>query len=191
MRSIGVFGGAFNPPHLGHQRLARYFADKLYLARVRVIPSFIPVHKSSADLADARDRLEMCRLLFEEDERFEVSDMEIKRGGKSYTYDTLLEIGKELPDHQIFLIVGSDMLESFHTWYRYDDILKIATLCVASREPGFLLDENPFGAIVADLPAMKISSTAVRQAVASGEEISSFTGEKVAKYVKDRGLYLA
>jgi nicotinate-nucleotide adenylyltransferase len=133
----------------------------------------------------------MCRLLFEEDDRFEVSDMEIKRGGKSYTYDTLLQIGKELPDHQIFLILGSDMLNSFHTWYRYEDILKIATLCVASREPGLLLDENPFGAIVADLPALEVSSTAIRQAVAAGEDITPFTGEKVAKYVKDRGLYLA
>ncbi|NLP48418.1 MAG: nicotinate (nicotinamide) nucleotide adenylyltransferase [Clostridiales bacterium] len=190
MRSIGVFGGAFNPPHLGHLRLARYFADKLYLARVRVIPSHLSVHKSSEDLAPAEDRLEMCRLLFSGD-RFEVNDMEISRGGKSYTYDSLLEISRELPDHQIFLIMGSDMFESFHTWYRYEDILKMATVCTARRQEGLALEENPYGALIADLPPLEISSSMVRQAVEKGQDIEAYTGPKVAGYVKDRGLYLA
>ena len=189
MQRLGVFGGAFNPPHKGHVRLARDFADRLSLAKVLVIPSFIPPHKSPAGLASGEDRLEMCRLAFCGDERFTVSSMEIDRGGKSYTYDTLVEIKKQNPDAEIFLIIGSDMFLTFDTWYRYRDILQICTLCTAARENNITLQNDPIDAIISDLPALELCSTELRNLRKNGGDISVFTGEKVAKYISDRGLY--
>ena len=189
MQRLGVFGGAFNPPHMGHVRLARDFADRLSLAKVTVVPSFIPPHKSAEGLASGGDRLEMCRLAFCEDERFAVSSMEIDRGGKSYTYDTLTEIIKQNPGAELFLIIGSDMFLTFDTWYRYEDILKICTLCTAARENNITLQNNKIDAIISDLPALELCSTDIREMQRNGGDISVFTGEKVAKYISDRGLY--
>ena len=189
VQKIGVFGGAFNPPHKGHSRLARDFADRLSLSKVLVVPSFIPPHKSAAGLAKAADRLAMCRLAFAEDERFTISSMEIDRGGKSYTYDTLRAIKEQNPCADLYLIVGSDMFLSFDAWYRYKDILKICTLCTAARETDHSLAENPYGAVVSDLPALHLNSTALRAMLKNGEDVKPYVGEKVAAYIKDKGLY--
>ncbi len=189
MQKIGIFGGAFNPPHKGHIRLARGFADRLSLDEILVIPSFIPPHKSAADLASGMDRLEMCRLAFCGDSRFSVSSMEIDRGGKSYTYDTLLEIKNLYRDAELFLIIGSDMYLSFETWYRYSDILEICTICTAAREANASLRNSDINAVISDLPAYEISSTQIRDMVADGKDISGVAGESVAQYIRDRGLY--
>ena len=189
MSKIGVFGGAFNPPHKGHVRLAREFADRLSLDEVLVIPSFIPPHKSAGSLAPAEDRLEMCRLAFCGDPRFTISAMEIDRGGKSYTYDTLLEIKKQNPSAELFLIIGSDMYSSFKTWHRYKSILELCTVCTASREKGAAPQNSGIAAVISDLPAYEISSTQIRDMVDNGADISEFTGESVAEYISDRGLY--
>jgi nicotinate-nucleotide adenylyltransferase len=189
MQKLGVFGGAFNPPHKGHVRLARDFADRLSLSKVMVVPSFIPPHKSPAGLASSEDRLEMCRLAFCGDERFTVSSMEIDRGGKSYTYDTLVEIKKQIPDAELFLIIGSDMFLTFETWYRYEDILKICTLCTAARVNNITLQNDPIEAVISDLSALELCSTELREMRNKDMDISGFVGEKVAKYISDRGLY--
>ncbi len=189
MKKIGIFGGAFNPPHKGHVRLARDFADRLPLDEVLIIPSFIPPHKSAAALAGAADRLAMCRLAFCGDPRFAVSAVEIDRGGKSYTYDTLLAIKEKNPGAALYLIIGSDMFLSFHTWHRYEEILKICTLCTAAREKGLVLPENPYGALISDLPALELNSTMLRAMLKKGENIAEYTGEKVARYIRRRGLY--
>ena len=189
MLKLGVFGGAFNPPHKGHTRLARDFADRLSLDKILVIPSYIPPHKSAVNLADGTDRLEMCRLAFGGDTRFVISPMEIDRGGKSYTYDTLLEIKGNNPEAKLFLIIGSDMYLNFSTWRRYKDILKICTLCTAAREKNVSLAGIGTDAIISSLPAYEISSTEIRETCSKGGNISEFTGEKVAEYINRRGLY--
>ena len=189
MKKIGIFGGAFNPPHKGHVRLARDFADRLTLDEVLIVPSFIPPHKSAAALAGAADRLQMCRLAFCDDKRFIVSTVEIDRGGKSYTYDTLLAIQEKNPGAELYLIIGSDMFLSFDTWHRYRDILKICTLCTAPREEGLTLAENPYNALISDSPALELNSTMLREMLKKGENIAEYTGEKVARYIRRRGLY--
>ncbi len=189
MQKIGIFGGAFNPPHKGHVRLARDFADRLSLAKVMIVPTFIPPHKSAALLAEAHDRLEMCRLAFADDERFVVSSMEIDRKGKSYTYDTLREIKERNPFADLYLIVGSDMFLSFATWHRYKDILKMCTLCTAARETEHSFADNPYKAIVSDLQALHLNSTQLRAMLKNDEDVKIYVGEKVAAYIYDRGLY--
>lgn len=189
MRTIGVFGGAFNPPHKGHVRLARDFAGRLSLDKVLVIPSFIPPHKSDSLLATAEDRLAMCRLAFAGDDRFEISAMEIERGGKSYTYDTLRALREEYPEAALYLIVGSDMLASFETWHRWRDILSLCTLCAARRKESDNLCKDKVDCLVSDLPAFEVSSTEIRDRLARGEDIVPLVGPEVAEYIRGRGLY--
>ena len=185
--AIGVFGGTFNPPHLGHLRLARAFADRFALTRVLVIPTFVPPHKQTPDLADAETRVRMCRLLFGE-APFEVSTMEIDRGGRSYTVETLERLHAQYPNEQLVLLVGSDMLETFDTWYRAADIRKLCTICAAVRENGRQLDAN--GAVLlADFDPIEISSTAVRERVRLGQDVTDVVGEAVAACIADNGLY--
>lgn len=189
---IGVFGGTFNPPHNGHIRLAKAAADELKLDKLLVIPSCIPPHKIAAKLADGQERLEMCRLAFGCDPRFEVSPMELERGSRSYTVETLRELKALYPDSELYFIVGSDMLESFDKWYLWQEILSLSVLCAASREEGYSPDLSRFGKLaerikIITLDPLEVSSTQIRNS--SGEVSPELLDPKVAAYIREHGLY--
>ena len=189
---IGVFGGTFNPPHNGHIRLAKAAADELKLDKLLVIPSCIPPHKIAAKLADGQERLEMCRLAFGCDPRFEVSPMELERGSRSYTVETLRELKVLYPDSELYFIVGSDMLESFDKWYLWQEILSLSVLCAASREEGYSPDLSRFGKLaerikIITLDPLEVSSTQIRNS--AGEVSSELLDPKVAAYIREHGLY--
>lgn len=189
---IGVFGGTFNPPHNGHVRLAKAAADELKLDKLLVIPSCIPPHKIAAKLADGQERLEMCRLAFGCDPRFEVSPMELERGSRSYTVETLLELKALYPDSELYFIVGSDMLESFDKWYLWQEILSLSVLCAASREEGYNPDLSRFGKLaerikIITLDPLEVSSTQIRNS--TGEVSPELLDPKVAAYIREHGLY--
>lgn len=189
---IGVFGGTFNPPHNGHIRLAKAAADELKLDKLLVIPSCIPPHKIAAKLADGQERLEMCRLAFGGDPRFEVSPMELERGSRSYTVETLRELKALYPDSELYFIVGSDMLESFDKWYLWQEILSLSVLCAASREEGYSPDLSRFGKLaerikIITLDPLEVSSTQIRNS--AGEVSSELLDPKVAAYIREHGLY--
>lgn len=189
---IGVFGGTFNPPHNGHVRLAKAAADELKLDKLLVIPSCIPPHKIAAKLADGQERLEMCRLAFGCDPRFEVSPMELERGSRSYTVETLRELKALYPDSELYFIVGSDMLESFDKWYLWQEILSLSVLCAASREEGYSPDLSRFGKLaerikIITLDPLEVSSTQIRNS--TGEVSLELLDPKVAAYIREHGLY--
>ncbi|MDD6022538.1 MAG: nicotinate (nicotinamide) nucleotide adenylyltransferase [Oscillospiraceae bacterium] len=196
---IAVFGGTFNPPHKGHLRNAEEFAARLSLDKIIVIPTFIPPHKRAQMLAGGEDRLEMCRRTFVSD-KYEISDMELKRQGKSYSYDTLCEVKKEYPDSELYLIIGSDMLLTFHEWYRYEDILKMCRLCVMTRDKSVGADEMKSYAgnilhlesndiVISDQPALEISSTDIRKLIRSKGETNDFLTDGVISYIREKKLY--
>lgn len=186
--AIGIFGGTFNPPHLGHLRLCEAFARQLGLDRVLVIPTFVPPHKTAPDLASCEDRLAMCRQMFSADSRCTVSDMEIRRGGKSYTVETLEALQAQYPGEQFYLLVGSDMLQSFDTWYRSEDIEKLCTLCAAPRESGGFAGRD--GAVsLESFEPVEISSTQIREKVRLGEDVRAWVGADVADYIRQKELY--
>lgn len=189
---IGVFGGTFNPPHNGHVRLAKAAADELKLNKLLVIPSCIPPHKIAAKLADGQERLEMCRLAFGCDPRFEVSPIELERGSRSYTVETLRELKALYPDSELYFIVGSDMLESFDKWYLWQEILSLSVLCAASREEGYSPDLSRFGKLaerikIITLDPLEVSSTQIRNS--AGEVSPELLDPKVAAYIREHGLY--
>lgn len=189
---IGVFGGTFNPPHNGHVRLAKAAVDQLKLDKLLVIPSCIPPHKIAAKLADGQERLEMCRLAFGCDPRFEVSPMELERGSRSYTVETLRELKALYPDSELYFIVGSDMLESFDKWYLWQEILSLSVLCAASREEGYSPDLSRFGKLagrikIITLDPLEVSSTQIRNS--AGAVSPELLDPKVAAYIREHGLY--
>lgn len=201
MSRIGIFGGTFNPPHKAHRYLAKEMKRCAELDKIIIIPTFVPPHKQTTQLQSGSDRLEMCKRNFFES-YFEISDIEIIRQGKSYTVDTLETLRKKYPNDELFLIIGSDMLLSFHQWYRYQDILSLATLCVASREDdvnlGMLVEyaETTLGKsrekgeiIISKIPPVELSSTLIRKKIADGADVSDLLCAEVFNYIKEKGLY--
>ncbi|MGN0467544.1 MAG: nicotinate (nicotinamide) nucleotide adenylyltransferase [Acutalibacteraceae bacterium] len=200
MKRIGIFGGTFNPPHLAHKRLALEMKEKAKLDEIIVIPTFIPPHKAAKDLAGGEDRLKMCKLTFFED-FFSVSDTEIRRQGKSYTYDTLCQLKKN-EEEKFFLIIGSDMLLSFDKWYRYKDILSMATLCAVSRQDDvplqelrsyakdvLELDEEKGEIIFSSSKPFELSSTLIREKIKNGEDVSGYIEKNTLEYITQKELY--
>lgn len=203
MEKIGVFGGTFNPPHTGHLHIAESFAKEYNLSKVLIIPTYIPPHKESPHLVSSNSRLEMCGYTFTDDV-FEISDLEIKRRGKSYTYDTVKELKSLYPNADLFFLVGDDMLMSLHTWRRPQNILKMCTIVASTRcdevtvknlqdyaESNFP-DEMHAGKIrFLKTKPVEISSTAIRSMLENGEPADEFLTADTLKYIVSRGLYNA
>ena len=199
MKKMGILGGSFNPPHKGHIQLAKQIYSLYSLDSLLIIPAFLPPHTVNQGGAAADQRLAMSRLAFEP-LGFTISDMELSRGGKSYTYDTLAEL-KGQTDEELYLIIGSDMLLTFDSWYRFTDILKLSHIIAASRVTGksdlILLQKKAeelnrlySGRIsVCEAEPFPISSTQIREAVKKGEEIGAFVPDSVKQYINNGGLY--
>ena len=131
---IAVYGGSFNPPHRGHIEAARTVVSALKPDRFLIIPANIPPHKALAeDSPTGEERMELCRLAFAEIPEAQISDMELRREGKSYTYDTVRELREDCPEAEICLVIGTDMLESFEEWYHFRYLLEKCTLAVLAR----------------------------------------------------------
>lgn len=193
---IGILGGTFDPPHNGHIYLGMNFARALALDRVLTVPAAVPPHKPGRKISSDADRLEMCRLAFD-DPVFTVTDLELRREGKSYTVDTLTQLKTEYPDDELYLLIGSDMLLYFDRWYRWREIKAMCTLCSFSRS-----DDEGFerlreyadgtlggGVILLDQPPMEISSTEIRRRVSAGEDYDDLLPGPVAEYIRAHGLY--
>lgn len=195
---IGVFGGTFNPIHLGHQHLIQNALQELRLDRILLIPTYLPPHKIARDLATGEDRLNMCRIVAQSDARIVVSDLEMQRQGSSYTWLTLKELNRQYPGAELFLIVGGDMLRTFHQWRRWRDILRMAKLCAAPREMDELAElvsvsgryvEIGRGCMVMDTPVVEISSTQIRSALKKEKSAGGLLHPGVEEYCRQHGLY--
>lgn len=194
---IGIYGGSFNPVHNGHIHLAETAVKELGLDKLFLVPSKVSPHRSSSEYAPDEDRLEMLRLAIKDKECLEVSDFEIKCDRVSYTIYTIEHFCREFPGSELFLLVGSDMLLSFDTWYRFEDILRSATLCCVSRQEGdlSLLREKAhklgkYGEIlISEIPPVEISSTEIRKKIAKNQEITCYLDKNVVQYIRSNELY--
>ena len=194
----GILGGTFNPPHLGHLVCAQEAYIQLRLARVMLVPARIPPHKPVDEEPGASHRLEMCRLAVQGDEqRFEVSDLEIRREGPSYTVDTLEELHSTKPDNELFLIVGADIAAGLPKWHEAERVISQATVAVAQR-PGtsreavtHALRQIPGGEAgrFFEMPEIGISSTMLRERVRAAESTRYLMPEAVRAYIDHHRLY--
>ncbi|MBQ8752890.1 MAG: nicotinate (nicotinamide) nucleotide adenylyltransferase, partial [Clostridia bacterium] len=131
---IALFGGSFDPIHNGHIQMAAAFVKALSLDRVLFMPTADPPHKLKSDMAAPAHRLAMCRLAVADYPWAEISDLEIQRGGASFTVDTLAALTALKPEAEWFLLTGADMFVTLHSWYRFADIARMATLCTLPRD---------------------------------------------------------
>ena len=196
MERIGIYGGTFNPPHIGHIRAAAYAVKELHLDRLLVIPSRISPHKQlPKDSPTPQQRLEMLKIATAGLENMEVSDLELNREGTSYTYQTVQQVRQMYPDAKIYLLMGTDMFLSFHSWRNPELITKDAALAVFYRG-----DKNEVDAInsrVAEVewevelienPIIDISSTQLRRMLVFGCA-DSFLPQGVGDYIRSHGFY--
>ncbi len=202
-KKIGIFGGTFNPIHMGHLIMANEVCKHHHLSKIIFMPTYIPPHKYVDDLVAAQYRYEMIKAAISGNSTLEVSDIEIKREGKSYTIDTILEIMKRYgEDCEIYLIMGADSLNELELW---KEIKRLSQLChfVIVNRPGFKTEasarllEIVGSTSLLDLERLRIeinpvdiSSTNIRKRVNDGDEIEGLVPKCVEAYIKEHGLYL-
>ena len=196
---IGVYGGAFDPPHNAHMALAVAAVTQLRLTELRIFPTGEAWHKARA-LSAAADRLAMVKLAFADVPGARVDDRELKRTGPSYTLDTLRELRAENPDAQLLLVLGADQGQALPQWHGWQEILSIAIVCIAYRaspsgsagqfDPQSLPDV-PSGARfeTIEFMPMTLSATEIRERIRRGEDVSRLVPPAVARYIAQHHLY--
>lgn len=195
---IAVYGGSFNPIHLGHKQIIKVLNEKYDFNKILVIPSKISPHKINNSSVTCEQRLEMCKLSLEMIKNCEVSDIEIKRAGISYTFLTLNKLKKNYPKSELYLICGSDMFLSLLNWKEPEKIFESAKII------GFIRDDEDITVLenykskleskgakveICNATIPPFSSTLIRKAVKQNKKIDDFVDENVADYIKKNGLY--
>lgn len=196
---IGILGGTFDPPHVGHLWLATLAADAIGLDRVLFMPAAQPPHKDHGELTSAADRLLMTRLAINGNETFELTLIEMERDGPSYTIDSVVELRRLYGDGaELFLIMAADSLAQIDTWRQPDELLERIEFVVGPRPGSAAPDrahlESRFGSNAArihllDGPSLDVSSTRIRGRVAAGHTIRYLVPRGVEELIVDRGLY--
>lgn len=198
---VGIYGGTFAPIHNGHVASAKAFMEQMKLDCLFIIPAGIPPHKQIDFSDDAMHRLKMCELAFEDTDGVIISDCEIRREGKSFTYDTLK--GFERPDVRLFLMCGTDMVLTFDQWYKFEEIFKLCYPVYVRREndpiiTGRIVDKiteyyNKYGVMFRRIitEPTELSSTQIRKMLAEGKDISGLVPKKVADFIYENRLYLS
>lgn len=193
---VGIFGGTFNPPHIGHISAAQAFLKGANLDKLIIMPAFIPPHKEYDSLTTCEDRLEMCKLAFKGVPKTEVSDLEIQRGGKSYTYLTLGELSSE--ESELYFLCGTDMILTMDTWMHPEVIFNLANICYIRRESDPVkkdliemkckkyVDDYNARILPIDSEVIEISSSDLR----NGEkDVDAYLTDDVLEYIMQKELY--
>lgn len=199
MSKIGILGGTFNPIHKGHILLGEYCRKNLSLDKIMIIPTYTPPHKSSNQLADETHRLNMCRIATESLSNYIVSDIEIKRKGKSYTYQTLTALNEIYPEDTFYLIMGADMFLSLDKWKNPEIIFEKAIIVAVPRNESDMDDLSVYynsviinvgaKAVILDEPVMQVSSTYIRDNIDNCNLIESLVDRNVYDYIVKNNLY--
>lgn len=208
--NIGIIGGSFDPVHHAHLIIAECFAEQFKLDKCFVVPAAVSPFKTAGFPAEGKHRLEMLRLAFKDNDRFVIDDRELRRGGTSYTIETLCEFSGEFPTAKLFLLIGGDAAEGFTRWYNWQEILTTARVCVAPR-PFFRTDKGVVAQLsdmseftdtlqtlgvreeympsLVSVPALDISSSDLRERVRDGRSFRYFLPDSVREYIMAYNLY--
>jgi nicotinate-nucleotide adenylyltransferase len=185
---LGVLGGSFNPPHIGHLVIASDAYESLGLDKLLIVPAAAnPLKEKDAAAPTPEARLEMTRLAFGTDPRFEVTAMEIERGGLSYTVDTLEALAAGNPGSELILLLGADALGSLDKWKRPERIRELATLVALTR--GDNSEPLPAGVERVTTRRIDVSSTEIRKRLADGKPVKGFVAESVERFISAAKLY--
>ncbi len=189
-RRVGIFGGTFDPPHVGHIVVAAEVVEAVQLDRLLWVPAAVPPHKAGRRITDAGLRRRLVAAAIEEDPRFELCDLELKRGGMSYTVDTLREITAQHPEWSLSLVMGTDLFAGFRGWKEPEAIVKLAELVVICR-PGVgpPREAERVGARTVHVTPVDLSSSLVRDRVARNLAVTNMVTPAVLAIIEEEGLY--
>ncbi len=184
---IGIMGGTFNPPHIGHLMVADQVMSQLGLNKIIFIPDANPPHVDHKTSIDVNDRVEMVRRAIIDHIHFELGLMEVHRGGVSYTYNTLKELTTAHPENKYYLIIGGDMVDYLPKWYKVDEIVKMVQLVGVCRK-GYEKNSR-YPIMWVNMPTTDVSSTWIRQTLQHGGSVRYFVPDLVLSYIEEKGLY--
>lgn len=188
-QKIGLLGGAFNPPHIGHLIMADQVRNQLGLDEVWFVPTKeAPHHDGKVIDTSFEDRVNMVVRAIAGNSYFDLNTLEGEREGKSYTIDTIRVLNEKYPDKEFYFIIGADMVASLDSWHEIDDLVKMVQLVGVNR-PGYER-ENNYPIIWVDIPSMKISSTQIRENIRQGQPVRYLVPNEVVAYIVEKGLYI-
>ena len=186
---VGILGGTFSPPHVGHLMMAEQVKDQLDLDKIFFMPTAQPPHSSVTKTTIASEtRVHMLELATVDNPDFEIERFEVDQGGKNYTYDTMKALKELYPTVDFYFIVGGDMIADMPSWYRIDELVQMVQFVGVNR-PGYSV-ETDYPIIMVDMPMTDISSSTIRKKVAQGCSIRYLVPEDVRNYIALEGLYL-
>lgn len=187
MKKIGILGGTFNPPHIGHLIIANEVRFALGLDEVRLMPNAQPPHKSAPGDATAMQRLAMAELAVTGIDGLTVSSFEVERGGVSYTYDTIQQLKELEPDADFHFIIGGDMIDMLPNWYKIDELVELVKF-VGVLRPG-AVGKTALPVTFVDIPQINLSSTVIRQRCANKGTVQLLIPPAVETFIREEGLY--
>lgn len=187
-QKVGVLGGTFNPPHLGHLIIAEQIKDQLDLDKIMFLPTAEPPHSSAIKTTISSDkRVQMIELATMDNPDFEIEHFEVENGGKNYTYDTMKALVDLYPAVDFYFIIGGDMIVDLPTWHRIDELVHLVQF-VGVRREGIEIDTD-YPIIIVNTPLINISSSFIREKVKNKNSIKYLVPETVQKYIEEEGLY--
>lgn len=186
MKRIGILGGTFDPPHIGHLLIAEEVRIALSLDKVWFIPSSIPPHKQEA-FSTANNRIAMVRKAIQNNTSFKVKTLEVERVGKSYTIDTINVLKDNYPNIDFYFIIGADMVEYLPKWHKIEELLALVTFVGVNRL-GFTV-ESTYPILNVEVPSIDVSSTLIRNRIMDNVSVNYLLPELVYDYIKENRLY--
>lgn len=186
MKKIGLLGGTFDPPHMGHLLIAEEVYDQLKLDEIWFVPSHEPPHKDKATMAVV-DRLEMIEAAIADNDHFFLERYEIDQPGKSYTFHTIAALTERYPSYRFYFIIGADMVEYLPKWYRIDELVTMVQF-VGVKRPDYQL-KTDYPVILLDIPGVDISSTMIRERMKQNRTTTYYLPTSVNRIIKEKQLY--
>ena len=186
-KRVGILGGTFNPPHMGHLIVADQVCQQLGLDEIRFMPDATPPHVDKKEAIDEKYRLDMVNQSIADNANFKIEDAELKRGGISFTYDTMVALKAEHPENDYYFIIGGDMVAYLPKWSRIDELVKLVHF-VGVKRTGFE-QKSPYPILWVDVPTIDISSTQIRDKIKEGRSINYLVPKAVSDYIEKEGLY--
>ena len=187
MKKVGILGGTFNPPHLGHLIIANEVRERLELDEVWFMPNHEPPHKKKPDSVKDEERLQMLEQAIGGNPAFRIQSIELEREGPSYTVDTMKLVNEMYKDHQFFFIIGADMIEYLPKWHKIAELVKLVQF-VGVERPSYSR-QTDYPVLYVDVPAIDISSSMIRDRLQNGKTVKYLVPDRVIAYIEENHLY--